>query len=88
MKRRRERKKLWMFVGLLAAGLLICGAAVGEVAYPVFEYVGVGWIVVFPDTDGDGILDIQDPDDDNDGLSDSYEKSIGTNYVLNNYRHP
>jgi hypothetical protein len=32
-----------------------------------------------PDTDGDGVPDSQDSDDDNDGLSDTLEIAIGTN---------
>ncbi len=34
------------------------------------------------DTDGDGIPDTSDPDDDNDGLSDLFEQSIGTDPLL------
>lgn len=34
------------------------------------------------DTDGDGILDINDPDDDNDGLPDIYEIANGLNSLL------
>ena len=30
------------------------------------------------DTDGDGVPDIEDTDDDNDGLTDAYEKQLGT----------
>ena len=33
------------------------------------------------DTDNDGILNINDPDDDNDGLSTRYESQIGTNPI-------
>ena len=32
-----------------------------------------------PDTDGDGVIDIYDQDDDDDGLTDVLEKQIGTN---------
>jgi hypothetical protein len=36
----------------------------------------------FIDTDGDGLTNNIDPDDDNDGLTDIYENSIGTNPLL------
>jgi hypothetical protein len=38
----------------------------------------LAWQMV-PDTDGDGVPDSQDSDDDNDGLSDTLEIAIGTN---------
>jgi hypothetical protein len=40
------------------------------------------WVLLGSDTDGDTILDAVDPDDDNDGLTDQFEVSIGTDYLL------
>ena len=34
------------------------------------------------DTDGDGLLNDEDPDDDNDGLSDEEEEKIGSDPLL------
>ena len=39
-------------------------------------------IIDLIDTDGDGILDASDTDDDNDGINDSDELLIGTNPLL------
>jgi len=39
-------------------------------------------IAALPDTDGDGLRDVVDIDDDNDGLSDSDEVRLGTNPLL------
>jgi len=39
------------------------------------------------DTDNDGILNLNDPDDDNDGLSTSYEIKIGTNPLSTDTDH-
>ena len=41
-----------------------------------------GCIRVINDTDGDGLLDDEDPDDDNDGLSDKEEEKIGSDPLL------
>ena len=41
-----------------------------------------GCIKVINDTDGDGLLNDEDPDDDNDGLSDEEEEKIGSDPLL------
>ena len=46
-------------------------------AYEYGDLINTG-----PDTDGDGIFDVSDTDDDNDGLSDTEELSLGTNPLL------
>jgi type VI secretion system Hcp family effector len=46
----------------------------------------VGGQIVTPvgqDTDGDGTPDVDDPDDDNDGMPDSYEQAFGLNPLVN-----
>jgi hypothetical protein len=46
-------------------------------AYEYGDLINIG-----PDTDGDGVFDVNDADDDNDGLSDTEELSLGTNPLL------
>ena len=50
---------------------------------PIDEIVDPkGCTLIIDDTDGDGILDDEDPDDDNDGLSDKEEEKIGSDPLL------
>lgn len=67
--------------GDLGRGVHVITLYVSDGEYTVTDSISI-YVKMHPDeldTDGDGIPDGEDPDDDNDGLSDVEEERIGTN---------
>ncbi|MDP0490782.1 MAG: endonuclease/exonuclease/phosphatase family protein [Verrucomicrobiota bacterium JB023] len=65
--------------GMLNEGQTLTGAAVLPSQAISFDDLT---LTVLPDTDGDGLPDLTDPDDDNDNLTDEEELALGTNPLL------
>ena len=68
-----------MAFALLAAFALAVPAEAQSIGAYVAAYGRTAVHAVLADADGDGIPDASDPDDDNDGLTDAQEQSLGTN---------